>query len=387
MHYLLAAVLFFGILTLWAPGYWAVAAFEAGTFGLAAVAIFHARRAPPRFAYPLAPLSFAAFWGLLQWWTGRTASAFETRIAVARWGALLAVFICGLVFFQDARAHRWFRSAMLWFGFLVAIAATLQTFTGEGKVFWMFRAEYTERAMGPILYRSHYAAFIEIVLPMAIYGSMTRRRESLLYASMAAAMYASVIASGSRGGFILTSAEIVVVAALLWLQGRAPGRAIGRSVALVALLLAVFTLLVGWGRIWERLHTPDPFAIRRELATSSMRMIADRPWFGFGLGTWPVVYPAYAIIDTGLFANRAHDDWLEWTADGGLPFGIAMATLLVWCLRPAFRSAWGVGVVAVFVHATGDYPFSRPALAAWTVVTMALLATRTNPAGDDFESR
>jgi O-antigen ligase len=138
---------------------------------------------------------------------------------------------------------------------------------------------------------------------------------------------------------------------------------------------------VGWGRIWERLHTPDPFAGRREFDVSSIHMIAARPWFGFGLGTWPVVYPAYATIDTGKFANRAHDDWMEWTADGGLPFGIALASLFLWCLRPAFGSVWGIGVVAVFLHAAVDYPFSRPALAAWTVVTIALLATRKQSAG------
>jgi len=163
----------------------------------------------------------------------------------------------------------------------------------------------------------------------------------LLYSAMAAAMYASVIASASRGGFILTSAEILVVPVLLWLQGRTSGRAVGRSVVGVVLLLAVFTAVVGWGTVWERLRTPDPFAVRREFSISSMRMIADRPWFGFGLGTWPVAYPAYAIVDTGRFANRAHADWLEWTADGGLPLGIAMATLFLWCLRPAlgYRSA------------------------------------------------
>ena len=385
MHYLLAAALFFGILTLWVPGYWAVAVFEIGTFGLAAGAMFRALRTPPRFAYPLAPLLFAVCWGWLQWWTGKTVSPFETRIALARWAALLAVFIAGLVLFSDERVHRWFRSVMLWFGFLVAVLATFQAFTAEGRVFWIFQTEDIERVMGPILSRNHYAAFIEVVLPLAIYGSLTRKRESLLYSCMAAAMYASVIASASRTGLLLTSAEIVAVAALLWVQGRTSGGAVGRSLVRAALLLTAFTVVVGWGRVWERLQTPDPFAERREFDISSMHMIAARPWFGFGLGTWPVAYPAYAIIDPGTFANRAHDDWLEWTADGGLPFGIAMATLFLWCLRPAFGSVWGIGVVAVFLHATVDYPFSRPALAAWTVVMIALVATRTNPAEAKFE--
>jgi O-antigen ligase len=376
MHYLLAAVLFFGVLTLWVPGYWAVAVFEVGMFVLAAVAMFRSIRTPPRFAYPLAPLLFAVLWGLFQWGTGRTVSPFETRIGLARWTTVLAVFITGWVLFQDERMHRWFRTAMLWFGFLVAVLATLQSFTAGGRVFWIFQTEGIERVMGPILYYNHYAAFIELALPLAIYGSMTRKRESLVYACMAAAMYASVIACASRAGLILTSIEIVAVGALLWLRGRTSGRAVGRSLARVVLLLAVFTVVVGWGRIWERIQTPDPFATRREFDISSVHMIAARPWFGFGLGTWPTVYPAYAIIDTGKFANRAHSDWLEWTADGGLPFGIAMVTLFLWCVRSASGSVWGIGVIAVFLHATEDYPFSRPALAAWTVVMIALLATR-----------
>jgi hypothetical protein len=329
---------------------------------------------------------FAVFWGLFQWAAGRTVSPFETKIALARWAALLAVFVTGWLLFQDQRVHRWFRSAMLWFGFLVAVEATLQTFTAGGKIFWLFEAEYPG-LMGPILYRNHYAAFIEAVLPLALYGAMTSKRDSLLYSCMAAAMYASVIAAASRAGFVLASAEIVVVTALLWLQGRTSGRNIGSALLRVVLLLAVFTAVVGWERVWERLETPDPFATRREFNISSMRMIAARPGLGSGLGTWPVVYPTYAIIDTGTFANRAHADWLEWTAEGGLPFGIAMATLFVWCLRPAFGSVWGVGVIAVFLHATVDYPFSRPALAAWTVVMIALLATRTNPVAAEFEDR
>jgi O-antigen ligase len=377
MHYLLAATLFFGILTLWVPGYWAVAVFEVGMFGLAVAAMIRSMRNLLRFSYPLVPLLFAVFWGFLQLWTGRTVSPFETRIALARWTTMLATFIVGLVVFQDARVHGWFRSALVWFGFLVAVLATLQAFTSAGKVFWIFPTDI-ERVMGPILSRNHYAAFIEVVLPLAIYGSIRHRRDALLYSAMAGVMYASMIACASRAGFVLTSSEFIVVTALLWLRGSASGRAAGRSLVRLGLLLAVFTAIVGWGTVWERLNTSDPFAVRREFGSSTMRMIADRPSFGFGLGTWPMVYPAYAIIDTGQFANRAHDDWLEWTADGGLPLGIAMVTLFLWSLRPAFGSVWGVGVIAVFLHATVDYPFSRPALAAWIMAVIALLGTASH---------
>jgi hypothetical protein len=87
------------------------------------------------------------------------------------------------------------------------------------------------------------------------------------------------------------------------------------------------------------------------------------------------VYPRYAIVDFGVFANQAHSDWLQWMAEGGILFGIVIATLFLWCLRPAFRSVWGIGVIAVLLHALVDYPFSRPALGSWPILMIAMLAT------------
>jgi membrane-bound metal-dependent hydrolase YbcI (DUF457 family) len=53
-----------------------------------------------------------------------------------------------------------------------------------------------------------------------------------------------------------------------------------------------------------------------------------------------------------------------------------MFTLLIWSLRPAFRSIWGLGLIAVFLHAFVDYPFSRPALGSWPIVILAMLSVR-----------
>jgi hypothetical protein len=45
----LAALVFFAILTLWVPGYWATAVFQVGIFSLAAIAVWRARLSPPVF--------------------------------------------------------------------------------------------------------------------------------------------------------------------------------------------------------------------------------------------------------------------------------------------------------------------------------------------------
>ena len=374
MHLPLAALFFFAILTLWVPGYWPIAVFQVAIFALAGVAAWRARLSPPPFPWPIIPLAFAVLWGILQWLTGRTAYAFETRLAILKWVAFLSVFLVGMSVFHDDAVRRWFRSAMVWFGFLVAVLATVQTFTSEGKVFWFFPTPYTDYVMGPFLSRNGYAAFIEAILPMALYQAVRRQRDSLLYSGMAAVMYASVLASSSRAGTVLATAEIVLVPLILWARGDAPGRAAAAAWLRVGLLVAVLGAVVGAGTVWSRFWAPDPLAVRREFAVSTWRMAISHPRIGTGLGTWSTVYPAYAIVDVGAFANQAHDDWLQWTAEGGFPFGIMLATLFFWSLRPAFRSVWGLGVVSVFLHAIVDYPFARPGLGSWPILILSMVA-------------
>jgi len=102
-------------------------------------------------------------------------------------------------------------------------------------------------------------------------------------------------------------------------------------------------------------------------------MIAEHPWRGFGLGTFSTVYPAYAAFDAGAVVEHAHNDWLEWTSEGGLPFALVWAALALAATRAAIRSMWAIGVPAVFLHALVDYPFARLGIAAWVFVLIGML--------------
>ena len=374
LHYALAALFAFAILTLWVPALWPVTVFQAGIFIVCIGALW--RYFPRRVPYPALPLLFAVGWGLLQLCFHLSAYPFATKTAVLRFATFLAVFTGAYCLMQDPHVRRWFRSAMLWFAFPVSIWATLQTFTSHGRVLWIFPTGYTDFVMGPIVYHNHWAAFVEVVLPFALYEAFRRSTNSLLYAGMAAALYASVIASASRAGTVLATAEIVAVAMAMAARGIVTGRAVGAACLRIFILFATFTAVAGWTRVADRLRMPDPMQGRRELDISSLHLIADHPFAGTGLGTWPTVYPRYAVIDIGVFANQAHDDWLQFTAEGGVPFGLVIFSLFLWSIRPAFRTVWGLGVISVFLHAAVDYPFSRPALGSWPILVIAMLAAR-----------
>ncbi len=97
-------------------------------------------------------------------------------------------------------------------------------------------------------------------------------------------------------------------------------------------------------------------------------MIGDHPWRGYGLGTFIDVYPTYARFDPGAVVDHAHNDWLEWAAEGGGGFLAAWALLAIAISPIAVRSTWGIGTIAVFLHALVDYPFAKFGIAAWVFV-------------------
>jgi O-antigen ligase len=255
---------------------------------------------------------------------------------------------------------------MVWFGFMFALEAIVQLTTSPGRIFWIFPSGPSDYVMGPILYHNHYAAFVEVVLPMALYEAFSGKRQVVLYAGISAALYASVVASASRAGAVLTTVEVFAVIVLI--RKRDGNRRFFLPVAAMAAICLVAVVVVGPQHLFDRLRAPDPWSMRRELAISSLRMVAAHPWFGSGLGTWASIYPAYALTDFGVFVNRAHSDWLQWAAEGGAPFASLIGVLFLCTLQRAVRTIWALGTIAVFLHALVDYPFSRPALAAWTLI-------------------
>ena len=158
---------------------------------------------------------------------------------------------------------------------------------------------------------------------------------------------------------------------VLPLLGR-PGAA-RKLIALSVLFAGLATAVVGWDALWIRFQDNDLFRYRREIFASTLRMIRQRPWTGFGLGTYATVYPEFATFDIGLTVDHAHNEWAEWTTEGGVPLLTLMLTIAVVTFRPALRSGWGLGIHAVLLHSVVDFPLRIPAIAALLFTFVAAL--------------
>jgi O-antigen ligase len=371
----LGSLLFFGVLTLWVRERWAVSLFQGGSFllGIAWTVWWARGRCTLRGSFLLFPFAGAAAWGLLQLALQTTVYRFDTWSAVLFWTSISVLGAVAIQALSAGEVRRPFLKALLYFAFAMSVLATTQYFTSQGKVFWLFPSGYPD-ALGPFVYRNNYAAFIELMLPLAVWEAVKERREALVHALMAGVMYASVIACASRAGSVLATAEIPVVLFMARRQGLVTFRGLGAALVKIGALAVVFAAVVGWHGLIERFAQRDPYVHRREMLQSSLVMARERPWLGFGLGTYEEAYPAYALFDIGLTVNHAHNDWAEWLAEGGVPFLLLMASAAAWSLAPAIRSIWGIGLISVFLHALVDYPMQRLGLAAWVFVLLGALA-------------
>jgi hypothetical protein len=388
----LILLLIFSTVTMFVRDAWALQSFQIGVFALLAIYLVAGiGRWQEYVAGGVAPflVYLIPVWGLVQLLAHTTASSVETRASVLRWGALAGVFFLTQTVAQTREARRHLLSAFLIFATAMAVLCLTQLFTSGGLVLWYFPSGYTD-VYATFPSYNNYAQFVEIALPIALWRGLREGWRSWWYSIAGGLLYGSVIGSASRAGTALCTAEVLVMIVIGLVRLRdpetgLPTRSTTTMLVLVPVLAAAFTLAVGWERVWERFQQNDPYLVRKEFMLAAVDMAEHRPLIGYGLGTFPEVYQRYAIKDFPFYANHTHNDWAEFAADGGIPFLLLLLIPFLVAVPTAFRNPWGLGLIAIMLHACVDFPFPRPAVSGWMFLLLGVLyMTR---AGDGMSRR
>lgn len=277
--------------------------------------------------------------------------------------------------------------ALAFFGFAQAAA-------GEHAI--RFHAfHHPVGAIGTFANRNHFAAFLAMLLPIALAFAAQAQREgdrvqAAIAFAAALALWLAAALSYSRAGFALASLSLAAsVLVLWWPRGGASRRWIAP-----AFVIGAATLAIGhyaWDGLMRRLDQ-DPLDDSRwqyvEYGLTAMQ--AWMPW-GSGLGTFPFVYaPFEPIARMGrTFAERAHNDPLQVAIEAGLP-GLALIVAFtfmtgvkaarnfpIWRKQPLLdhgvQSVTGIALAVPVLHAWVDYPFRTLAV---SVLAGLLLSTR-----------
>ncbi len=342
----------------------------------------------------------AAFFALVlvQWLVGTTAYRLVTYshlLLYAAYGMLAFVVTQTL-----RRSSQFELLAMLFMGYgaVVAAFAVLQGLAPNGKLYWVWALEQGGAIYGPYVNHNHYAGLMEMLTPFPLVLAATRFTDGnrkIAVAGIAALMAASIFLSGSRGGMAAFVAQIVVLGVLLV---RKRERSWKQPLMLGAFLAMVIVLLVwmGGNELTRRLTSIHSEAreeisggVRLAIDRDCLRMFVKRPFLGWGLGTFSIVYPEFRSFYTTLFVNQAHNDYLQLLVETGL----AGFSIAVWFLVLVFRQAAGklknwtenasgaltvaalLGCVGILVHSFLDFNLQIPANAALFYVLCAIAAS------------
>jgi O-antigen ligase len=239
---------------------------------------------------------------------------------------------------------------------------------------------------------------MEMLLPFPLVLAATRFTDGgrkIAVAGIAALMAGSIFLSGSRGGMAAFVAQMVVLGVLMVRKREGSWK---RPLMLGAFLAMVIVFLVwmGGNELTQRLMSIHSEArveisggVRLTIDRDCLRMFAKRPFLGWGLGAFPIVYPEFRSFYTTFFVNQAHNDYLQLLVETGLAgFSIAAWFLVLVFRRAADKlknwteSASGaltvaalLGCVGILVHSFLDFNLQIPANAALFYVLCAIAAS------------
>lgn len=270
---------------------------------------------------------------------------------------------------------------------------------------------YLGSATGTFVNRGHYAAFLMLAIgatwglaaslfplvPEEVRRHRARKRRSsqppsvvevagdkiprlLLLGFIAGVLSLGLIASTSRGPIIgLVVAAAIGGAWTWWRRDERMHAGIGLGVPACGVILA--TLAMGprgaIGRFANLGSDDVSYTSRMSMWKESVHALVDAPFFGAGLGGWATAWPLYEAGPHLYSSRNAHNDYLQWAVELGVPGLVGLVLLLVaWLgtirrgldladqsLRTSVGVGLGVAVIGVLIQSFADFPLKTPGVA------------------------
>lgn len=211
------------------------------------------------------------------------------------------------------------------------------------------------------------------------------RKDVLLRFGMMFVCLAAMFMTGSRGG-VLASLGVMTITFLIYFGPDIPRRTGFLGILLACAVTILLLLQLFGGSVASRIDAyglGDPG--RLSVWRSTLKIIADNPWFGTGLGTFASVFPHYRSDDISMWGRweLAHSTPLELASDLGLPLAVTVAAAWVLALALLARvvltgrrstltlplSALAVSLIAL-LHSSIDFSLQ---IAGYSIVVFSLL--------------
>jgi O-antigen ligase len=349
----------------------------------------------------------AALWHLPATYQTLSLDPAATRWYLVESSIVLMGFALTLLLVNSRQRIRILLATLVLSGTAQAIYGSFMVLSGLELGFFVEKYVNEGQATGTFVNRNHFAGYMVLCLSAGgallislqqpnSHSSWRERTRHLLQRMLGPdlllrvcllAMFIGLLLSRSRMGnaaFLAALCTTAVVASCIW--GRLEPR---RLLVTGALSMAGLALAVWFGRPYLELpQLPDVTAESRYWSLQyAYQMLLDFPWTGAGGGSFYGLFPNYQGAEIDSFHRHAHNDYLEFGIELGLPALGLLLLFAAWSLRqalklqvpPADRLQRGVGFGITMaclwagLHALVDFNLQIPAISLTLVSLLGLL--------------
>ena len=332
----------------------------------------------------------------------------QTTISLLKSIAYFCLFLTTLLLCNSLPRIKQLMLFIVIVGLLQAMYGALELLLGT-KHSLIFQLPVKSNATGTFVYKNHFANFLMLCLSVGVgylvstllsnargkatyhklryFLSMFLNGNALVRIALAIMVIALVMSRSRMGNaaFFLSMTVIGLLSLFLIKQ-----RTKGLMLLIVSMFIIDMFILSAWfglDKVKSRIeHTSFSQETRDEVIRDSIPLLQDFAYTGSGLGTYYTTYPHYTSDGVYAFYDHAHNDYLQFAIEAGVPASLVlfMLPLLAFgqCINVlknrkssiARGAAFGgmMSILGMAIHVTVDFLLQAPANAAYFVVILAV---------------
>jgi O-antigen ligase len=352
------------------------------------------------------PLAGASFRGI-------SVAPYETLSSFLVLVTYLAAFYLTVVVSRQPNGGRRLMFMLVGLGTFEACYGLFQYLTGWQEIFSYTKTVNLEMATGTYINYDHFAGLLEMTLPFALacacdqyqkipapHADIRRRfrillgreetQKLVLWSLLAIVFFVAIVFSESRMGLISATVSALLLFILVATSG---WQRMSVGVWILAFLAAGMSMIVWIGPepVIARFETlgqnyTTPADSRWAIWKDTLGLVEKHPWVGTGLGTFSVAYPSVQTAFAGRFVSHAHNDYLEFASDLGIPGALLLFGTVFYLLLQSARNFRGDesrfgrtlvlgcfgSLLGILLHSLTDFNLHIPANALVFVVVLGL---------------
>ncbi|PHS73137.1 MAG: O-antigen polymerase [Cycloclasticus sp.] len=354
-------------------------------------------------------------WVCVQWLMGLSEDSARTFYYLLLGCAYCLLYLLIVNLFTTRKRLTLLLSTLIISGAFQGFYGSLMTLSGIEWGFFVEKEHYRGLATGTFVNRNHLAGYLEMTIACSIglllafrtgqaltlrntiellMGPKVKIRLALLM------MVIALVLTHSRMGNTAFFSSLLLVGGLFVLTNkrhRKRNSLIFISIILIDLL--VISQYFGLDQLKERLvntRISDQVVngevvqkdniVRDDIVVSALPMIKQRPFVGYGAGSFESTYQQYAGDHIRIHLDHAHNDYVQFLVEFGLIGFVPLLLFVLMSLWHAFqalrmRESWyrsgvgfaaSMGIMSILIHSFTDFNLQIPANAATFIVLCAI---------------